>query len=128
MLDVTVEVDDASVGANPDDSASLAITVTDVNDPPTVSLINVLASLAENADTGSPVTIAQIVVNDDGQGTNSLSLSGADAASFEIVGTELRLKAGTPLDFETQSSYQIKVEVDDPSVVVRFRLDGSRLL
>ena len=44
------------------------------------------------------------MITDDALGTNTLSLSGADAALFEIVGgTELHLRAGTTLDFETQS-------------------------
>ena len=40
VLDVTVEVDDLAVGATPDDTAPLAITITDVNEPPTVALAN----------------------------------------------------------------------------------------
>ena len=44
---------------------------------------------------------------------NDLTLVGADAADFEIVGTELRLKAGTVLDFETKTSFDVTVEVDD---------------
>jgi hypothetical protein len=35
------------------------------------------------------------VVTDDALGTNALTLSGADAALFEIDGTELYLRAGT---------------------------------
>ena len=53
--------------------------------------------------------MATIAVSDDALGTNALTLSGADAASFEIVGSELRLKAGTSLDFETQGSYDVTV-------------------
>ena len=41
-------------------------------------------------------------MTDDALGTNTLALTGADAAAFEIVGSELFLKAGTVLDFETQ--------------------------
>ncbi len=49
-------------------------------------------------------------------GTNTLSLSGADAASFEIVSGKLYLKAGVALDFETKSSYSVRVNVDDTTV------------
>jgi hypothetical protein len=45
-----------------------------------------------------------------------LSLSGADASVYEIVGTALRLKAGTVLDFESKSSYSVTVNVNDAAV------------
>ena len=38
VLDVTVEVDDAAFPATPEDSAALSISVTDVNEAPTVIL------------------------------------------------------------------------------------------
>ncbi|MCB0969664.1 MAG: hypothetical protein KDB37_22725, partial [Ilumatobacter sp.] len=41
------------------------------------------------------------------------SLSGTDAALFEIIGTELFLKAGTVLDFETAAALDVTVLVDD---------------
>ena len=50
------------------------------------------------------------------RGTNTLSLSGADAALFEISGSELRLKAGASLDFETNPTLDVTVEVDDSTV------------
>ena len=45
-------------------------------------------------------------------------MTGADAGAFEIVGTELFLKAGTLLDFESKTSYAVAVTVDDPTVGV----------
>jgi len=116
-LDVTVEVDDPALAPDPDDSASMSITVTDVNEAPTVSLANVSLSFAEDIDTSSAIKVADIVVSDDALGTNNLTLSGADAALFEIVGTELRLIAGASLDFETNPSLDVTVEVDDPALV-----------
>ena len=64
-------------------------------------------------NTATPVKIADIVVSDDGFGTNTLSLAGLHAASFEIVVTGLYLKAGVTLDYETLSSLQVTVQVDD---------------
>ena len=93
--------------------------MTDVaeNTPPTsVSLTNVRFVLPEDFDTGPGVKIADIVVTDDGVGINNLSLSGADADSFEIIGTELYLKAGTALDFSTKALFDVRVEVDDATV------------
>ncbi len=74
------------------------------------------ASLAENASTTAAIELSTITITDDGQGPNTLSLSGTDAASFEIVGNKLRLKAGVSLDFETKTSYSVRVNVDDTTV------------
>jgi len=112
-LDVTVEVDDSSLAPSPNDTAVLSISVTDVNEPPTITLQNVIPTLSENADTTARIKVADIVVSDDALGVNTLTLTGADAALFEIDGTELYLRAGTALDFETNSLLDVTVEVDD---------------
>src|SRR5262249_1879707 len=43
-------------------------------------------------------------------------VSGADAGSFQIIGTALFLKAGTILNSVTKPSYSCTVNVDDPGV------------
>ncbi|ETW10618.1 hemolysin-type calcium-binding region, partial [Roseivivax marinus] len=48
QLDVTVTVDDPTLGDGAEDSAVLSIGVTDVNEAPTVALANVVTSLPEN--------------------------------------------------------------------------------
>ena len=115
-FDVTVEIDDTSVGATPDDTAAHTLSITDINEAPTVSLTNLVNILTEDTDTTAAIRIADIVINDDALGTNNLTLSGADAAEFEIVGNQLRLKAGTTLDFETKTTFEVTVEVDDMGV------------
>ena len=90
--------------------------ITPANQPPTVTLTPVVSELDEDADTSSPIIVANITVNDDGQGTNNLSLSGDDAALFEIAGTDLRLIAGAMLDFETNPTLDVTVNVDDPTI------------
>ena len=115
-FDVTVQVDDAAIPGSPDDTALHTLNITDVNEAPTVSLTNLVNTLAEDTDTSSAIKIADIVITDDALGTNNLTLAGADAASFEIVGTELRLKAGTSLDFETKTSFDVTVQVDDAAI------------
>ena len=50
-------------------------------------------------------------------GTNTLSLSGVDAALFQIVGTELFLVAGASLDFEANPVLDVTVEVDDAAIL-----------
>jgi hypothetical protein len=109
-------VDDASVGTTPDGTTALSIAVVDVNEAPTITLANVVTSLPENVDTTSRVKVADIVVTDDALGTNVLSLSGADAALFEIEGLVLYLQAGTSLDYETQTLLAVTVAVDDAGV------------
>jgi len=84
--------------------------------PTTVALANAINSIEENSSTTSAVKVADIVVTDDGLGTNNLTLSGTDAGLFEITGTSLYIKAGTVLDYETKTSYSITINVDDPSV------------
>ena len=87
-----------------------------VNEPPEVSLDNTTTRLAENTLIANRRKVADIVVTDDGLGINTLSLSGVDASLFEIDGAVLYLKAGTPLDFETNPVLDVTVEVDDATV------------
>jgi Ca2+-binding RTX toxin-like protein len=92
-------------------------TLAQLNSAPTaVGLSNTTASLAANTPTTTPIKVADIAVTDDGLGTNTLGLTGADAAFFEIVGTELFLKAGTVFDFATKPSYAVAVTADDTAV------------
>ena len=96
------------------------ISVTNVNEAPSVSLANRLTSLPETTSTTSSVKVADIVVSDDGTGTNNLVLSGADASLFEIVGLtgseELHLRAGVGLDASTNPILDVTVEVNDTAV------------
>ena len=84
--------------------------------PTAVSVTPSTASLDENTSTATRVKVADITITDDGNGTNVLSLTGVDADQFEIDGLELFIKAGTVLDFETQSSYSVTIEVDDSTL------------
>ncbi len=60
--------------------------------PTAVTLTNTVVSIAENTSTASHIKVADIGFTDDGHGSNTLGLSGPDAAYFEIVGSELFLK------------------------------------
>ena len=84
--------------------------------PSAVALSGAVTSLPDNTNTTAALKLADIVVTDDGLGDNGLSLSGTDAAAFEIVGSALFLKAGTTLNAATQASYQVTVNVDDTTV------------
>ena len=92
---------------------------TQPNQPPTdISLTNTTTTLLENTSTLTPIKVADVIVTDDGLGTNYLSLSGTDAAYFEISVGSLFIKAGTVLDFESKATYNVTINVDDPAVGV----------
>ena len=84
--------------------------------PTAVTLTNTVTSIPENISVAAPIKLADIVVTDDGLGTNNLTLTGMDAGSFQIIGTGLYLRAGTALNASTKPSYSILVNVDDPTV------------
>jgi len=84
--------------------------------PTAVSFSNTPPTLAENTSTAIRIKVADIGIADDGRGINTLSLSGSDAAFFEIVGSALYIKAGTTLDYETKNSYTVTVNADDTTV------------
>lgn len=84
--------------------------------PTAVALVNTTNSVLENTTTIPAVKISDILITDEGLGTNTLSLSGADAGSFQIIGSALYIKAGTVLDYETKTTYAVTVNVDDTTV------------
>ena len=77
---------------------------------------NQVNAISELESTFAATRVANISITDDQLGVNTLSLTGADAASFEIVGNSLFLKANTVLDFETKTSFSVNVNVDDATV------------
>jgi hypothetical protein len=123
VLDVTVSVDDISIGGSPDNSATLAINVIDVNEPPLLSLANSITTVSESANRNTRVRVADIVISDDALGANSLSLSGEDGALFEIDGNSVFVRVGAPLDAETNPVLNVTVIVDDASLGTTF--EGS---
>jgi uncharacterized protein YjiK len=87
------------------------------NQAPTgVTLDRATTTLAENTSTVGRLKVADVTVADDGLGTNTLAVTGSDAAAFEVDNTGLYLKAGTKLDYETKASYTVRVAVDDAAV------------
>ncbi len=87
------------------------------NQAPTAVVVTpVLNAIGEDADTTFATKVADISVIDDALGTNVLSLSGANADLFEIIGEKLFLKAGAALDFDANASLDVTVQVDDPTI------------
>jgi hypothetical protein len=96
---------------------AFAVSVINANDAPTaVSFLNAVPSLDENTAVGTGIKVADIAISDDALGTNILTLSGADAASFEIRnGNQLYFVGASP-DYEAKSSYDITLNADDSTV------------
>ncbi len=96
---------------------TLRLVLTENAAPTSVVLSSTSIVLDENTPTTSRQKLADIQVTDDESGINSVSLSGPDAAAFEVVGTELFLKAGVSLNVNVQSSYAVTINVSDNSLV-----------
>ncbi len=116
QLNISVEVDDPTISSIPEDSVALIINITDVNEAPVLVLNNIITTLAEDTDTTLAVKVADIIVSDDALGTTDVGLSGDDASLFVIIGSELFIKAGAVLDFETNAQLDVLVEADDHSL------------
>ncbi|MCX7400303.1 MAG: DUF2341 domain-containing protein [Planctomycetales bacterium] len=91
------------------------LTTIDVNTSPALSITTVTSSVTENSLIGTAVHLASISISDDGIGTNNLTLSGANAGLFELIGQELFLRAGAIFDHETSATVDVMIEVDDPA-------------
>ena len=112
---VIVNVSDNNGGS---DSITVTISVTDVDETPVNNSPEFTddnptsRSIAEN--TGSGVDIGSAVSATDADGdTMTYSLGGADASSFNIVSSSGQLRTSTSLDFESDSSYEVTVNVSD---------------
>jgi len=116
---VTVRTTDSG-GLTHDEA--LSITVTDVNETPTLVAISDSA-IAENTDTSSGSSIGTLSsIDDDAGETLTYSVvGGTDAAVFSIGGAgsdELILTDGL-LDFESQSSYAVTIRTTDSGGLTR---------
>ena len=118
---VTIIVADSTVSGSTALSTNYTLSVTDVNEAPTaVALTTSLTNNAilETASTTNRTKVADIGITDDALGTNTVTLSGADAGSFEVVNGALYLKAGVALRYSTQSQYNVAVNVADSTAMV----------
>jgi hypothetical protein len=112
-LDVTVNVDDATLGTSPDDSEALSIAITKANQAPTdLSLSN--TSVAENQAAG--VVVGDFTSTDPDSGntfTYSLvaGLGSDDNAAFSITGNQLL--SAQPFNFLAKNSYSVRVRTTD---------------
>ena len=101
-----------SAADDADHSASLTYTinVTNVNETPTA--ISLSASAIDENSAGA--VIGDLTTTDvDADDTHTYTLSGTDAASFEVVGGQLKLISSASANFETKSSYSVTVTSSD---------------
>ena len=107
----------ASDGRGGTDSITVTINVTDVateaNHPPEFTDgAATTRSVAENTAAGENIGSA-VAATDADHEILTYSLSGADAASFDIIESTGQLRTNAALDFETRSSYNVTITVSD---------------
>ena len=113
----TVTVTDGSLS----DEITVTISVTDVPETPTnrgpvfTEGSTTSRSVAENTSAGVNIG-TPVAATDADNDSLTYSLSGLDAASFEIDRTSGQLKTLAALDYETRTSYTVTVSVSDGSL------------
>ena len=108
---VTVEVSDGRGGT---DTITVTINITDANDTPVFTDgDSTTRSVAGNTAAGENIGTAVAATDDDSGDTLTYTLSGDDAASFDIDTATGQLKVKVALDFETKTSYSVTVSVSD---------------
>ena len=118
---VTVSVSDGNGGS---DSITVTINITNVlNEGTQQSNVNVAPvftdgvtatrSIAENTAAGTNIGTAIAATDANTSDTLTYTLSGADAASFDIVDTSGQLQTKAALNYERKNSYTVTVSVSD---------------
>ena len=90
---------------------AIDIAVTDVNEAPHLAAAATAVTIDENL---AGATVTSFTGSDPDQGDHvAYSLSGTDAALFEISGQSVKLLDGVSFDFETKSSYALNLVATD---------------
>ena len=110
---VTVLVSDGTLT----DTISVAIKVTDVaeNNTPVFAEDSTTRSIPEDTPVGTNIGEAVSAKDADSDDTLTYTLSGTDAAAFDIDQTTGQLKTKVPLDYETKNAYSVIVTASDGS-------------
>ena len=108
---VTVSVSDDNGGS---DSIAVTIKVTNVNEAPVFSEApHATRTVAENTPAGTNIGAAISATDPDTGDILTYTLSGIDAAAFDIVSTSGQLQTKAALDSEAQPVYFVTVSVSD---------------
>ncbi len=107
---VTVTVSDG----NGTDSIAVTINVADVNEAPVIAAdAKTTLSIAENTTAGVTIGGVLSATDPDDGDTLTYSLGGTDASSFDIVSTSGQLQTKAALNYESKTSYSVKITVSD---------------
>lgn len=112
----TINLRDPQLAVDPADSDSTTVTVDgDSEDEVNLAITILVANEPNGTSSASAIHVADLVVTGGHTGHNGLALSGADAASFHLTGTQLFLNAGVDGGTLTAppSSYMVTVTVTD---------------
>ena len=104
----------ATDGDTASDSIDVTITVTDVDEnlPPEFPSAATTREVAENTMAGEDIG-APVAASDADDAALTYTLSGTDAASFDIDQATGQLKTKADLDYETKASYAVTVTATD---------------
>ncbi len=98
--------------------SSIAVTESSSQTKPSVGVSVAGGTVQENAPAGT--VVAKLGAADPDAGDSfSYALAADPSGKFELVGDEIRLKAGATLDYETASSHQLTVAVTDAGGLTR---------
>jgi Ca2+-binding RTX toxin-like protein len=114
-IDVLASSSDGSTSTQ-----AFTIAINDVNEAPTALSLVTPASLNENVITTAGIKVSDITITDDALGTNTYSLSGADASSFairtETAGGKALYFIGASPNFEVKPTYAVTVAAVDTTL------------
>ena len=108
---LTVEATDAKLS----DSIAVTVSLTDVNEAPAFADdVDTTLSVPENSAAGTSVGSA-VTATDPDDDALTYTLSGTDAASFDIGSStgQITTRADVTYDYESKSSYSLTVEASD---------------
>ncbi len=108
---LTVNVSDGKLR----DSIDVTVNLTDVNEAPEFAEASATRKVAEHSAAGTNVGDPITATDPDANATLIYSLTGTDAASFDIGSStgQITTKTGVNYDFETKSSYSLTVTASD---------------
>ena len=117
---VTVIVSDGTLT----DTISVAVNVTDVaeNSTPVFAEDSTTRSIPENTPTGISIGEAVTAKDADSDDTLTYTLSGTDAASFDIERATGQLKTKAALDYETKNAYSVVITVSDSAFTATIKV------
>ena len=107
---------DANDDADPSADSTITVTVlvSDVNESASFGSVDPTRTIEENKPAGEPLGAPFQATDGDGD-TLTYSLSGRDAADFEIDAASGQLWTRAALDYETRANYTLTVSAEDPS-------------